>query len=93
MKDYLQSLLFQQITREEAEKMLLCSKAQFRDYRAGSIIFGGDRQATVFVPFARRKSTDCQASAFRETQPFVSGKRDGGIWRNIFQYEGGILLV
>ncbi len=40
MKDYLQSLLFQQITREEAEKMLLCSKAQFRDYRAGSIIFG-----------------------------------------------------
>lgn len=39
MKDYLQSLLFQQISREEAQRMLTCSKAQFREYPAGSLIF------------------------------------------------------
>lgn len=40
MNDYLKSPLFQQISREEAERMLLCSRAQFREYPAGSLIFG-----------------------------------------------------
>lgn len=40
MNDYLQSSLFRQISREEAEKMLSCSRAQFREYPAGSLIFG-----------------------------------------------------
>ena len=40
MKDYLQSALFGQISREEATRMLACSRARFRDYPAGSLIFG-----------------------------------------------------
>jgi len=40
MKDYLKSSLFRQITREEAERMLECSKSQVREYTAGSVIFG-----------------------------------------------------
>lgn len=40
MNDYLQSSLFRQISREEAERMLTCSRAQFKEYPAGSLIFG-----------------------------------------------------
>lgn len=50
MKDYLESLLFQQISREEAERMLDCSKAQFREYPAGSLIFGEtDRPTFLYL--------------------------------------------
>lgn len=42
MNDYLNSPLFQHISREAAERMLVCSKAQFREYPAGSLIFGED---------------------------------------------------
>ena len=40
MNDYLQSPLFGRISREEASRMLSCSRAQFREYPAGSLIFG-----------------------------------------------------
>ena len=40
MEKYLESPLFARITGEEAERMLNCAKARYRDYNAGSIIFG-----------------------------------------------------
>lgn len=50
MKDYLQSPLFQRITREEAERMLKCSGAQFREYPAGNLIFGeNDRSGYLYL--------------------------------------------
>ncbi|MBS6395803.1 MAG: Crp/Fnr family transcriptional regulator [Clostridiales bacterium] len=50
MNDYLQSSLFQKISREEAERMLDCSKAQFREYPAGSLIFGeADRPQYLYL--------------------------------------------
>ncbi len=50
MNDYLQSPLFGQISREEAGRMLECSRAQFRDYPAGSLIFGeNDRPKYLYL--------------------------------------------
>ena len=50
MKDYLKSSLFRQITREEAERMLECSKSQVREYTAGSVIFGEeDRSRYLYL--------------------------------------------
>lgn len=50
MNDFLQSPLFWQISREEAERMLNCSKAQFKDYPAGSLIFGeNDRPKYLYL--------------------------------------------
>lgn len=50
MKDYLQSPLFLQISREEAERMLACSGAKFREYPAGSLIFGEhDRSKYLYL--------------------------------------------
>lgn len=50
MKDYLKSSLFRQITREEAERMLECSKSQVREYAAGSVIFGEeDRSRYLYL--------------------------------------------
>lgn len=40
MKDYLESTLFHKISRESAERMLICSGAKLREYPTGSIIFG-----------------------------------------------------
>ena len=42
MEKYLESPLFARITGEEAKRMLNCAKARYRDYNAGSIIFGED---------------------------------------------------
>lgn len=50
MNDYLQSSLFRQISREEAERMLACSKAQFKEYPAGSLIFGeNDKPGCLYL--------------------------------------------
>lgn len=42
MERYLESPLFARITEEEAGRMLNCAKARYRDYSAGSMIFGED---------------------------------------------------
>lgn len=50
MSDYLKSPLFKQITKEEAERMLTCSKSQFREYPAGSQIFGeNDKPKNLYL--------------------------------------------
>lgn len=50
MNDYLKSPLFGQISEEEAARMLACSKAQFRDYPAGNLIFGeNDRPKYLYL--------------------------------------------
>jgi len=50
MKDYLQSPLFRRISEEEAKRMLKCSGAQFREYAAGSLIFGEhDRSRYLYL--------------------------------------------
>ena len=47
MEKYLESPLFARITGEEAERMLNCAKARYRDYNAGSIIFGEDDKPNI----------------------------------------------
>ncbi len=44
MEKYLESPLFARISEEEAKRMLNCAKARYRDYSAGSIIFGEDNK-------------------------------------------------
>ena len=55
MEKYLESPLFARITGEEAKRMLNCAKARYRDYKAGSIIFGEDDNQRTYICCWREK--------------------------------------
>lgn len=75
MKDYLQSPLFRQISKEEAERMLVCSGAQFREFAAGSIIFGEhDRSKYLYLVLEGRVQIAKNLPSGKRNLLFVVGE-------------------
>lgn len=67
-KSYLQSDLFHEITQPQADKMLTCSKAIYKKYKTGEVIFGqNDKPKNIYLLLKGQVII---------TKYFPSGKRD-----------------